>query len=107
MRRIAQSRRLIGIDLRNGSTTIRRQPHSGEAGTRVARLIARRAPMHWASWTNAIIGLWLFVSPWIFGAPDLNATRNNMLFGFLIVALALPSAAVPARVHAFAWTNVA
>jgi hypothetical protein len=63
--------------------------------------------MHWASWMNVIVGVWLFVSPWILGVSDFAASGNNMLFGFLIVAVALPSALLPARVHALAWTNVA
>jgi hypothetical protein len=61
--------------------------------------------MQWASWLNSAIGVWLVASPWVIGYDDWTVTRNSMLFGFLILALALVSALQPPRVHALAWTN--
>lgn len=63
--------------------------------------------MHWASWANMAVGVWLFVSPWFFQGTSLVANRNNMLFGFLLAVMALPSALMPSWVHSIAWTNMA
>ncbi len=46
-----------------------------------------------ASGLNALAGLWVFFSPWIFGfAADAGATWNSVIAGLIVAALALTSA---------------
>jgi SPW repeat-containing protein len=42
----------------------------------------------WEEWINVILGAWLVLSPWIFGATAI-ATTNLVIVGLLVLALAL------------------
>jgi len=39
----------------------------------------------WEEWTNLLAGLWLIISPWMFG----YANQSNLLWNSLIVGLAV------------------
>jgi hypothetical protein len=54
--------------------------------------------MHWASWINTAIGLWLVLSPWGLSPEPLVASRNAMLIGVLVMLFGMMSALMPARV---------
>jgi hypothetical protein len=47
----------------------------------------------WSPWqdgTNAVLGLWLMVSPWVLGfAAHMTARTNSIVVGLLVVVLAL------------------
>jgi hypothetical protein len=63
--------------------------------------------MKWSSWSNAAIALWLIASPWMLQFTDVNATRNSVLFGFLVVILGVLSAVVESGFRAFGGLNAA
>ena len=46
-------------------------------------------PARWASFLVFLAGLWLFVSPWIFGGGGKAVTWNSMIIGALTAILAL------------------
>ncbi len=47
----------------------------------------------WLSWVNAILGVWVIVSPWVVSDTRLDATIwNNVITGLAIVILATWSA---------------
>lgn len=55
-----------------------------------AALGAIFVPRAWEEWTEAILGLWLVVSPWALGFnTHYQATMNALVIGAVIVALAL------------------
>jgi hypothetical protein len=47
----------------------------------------------WSPWqdgTNAVLGLWLMVSPWVLGfAAHMTARTNSIVVGFCVAVLAL------------------
>jgi hypothetical protein len=47
----------------------------------------------WSPWqdgTNAVLGLWLMVAPWVLGfAAHLAARNNSIIVGFFVTVLAL------------------
>lgn len=45
----------------------------------------------WEEWVNAILGLWLLISPWVMGfAQDAPAALwNHVLLGIVVAALAI------------------
>jgi hypothetical protein len=47
----------------------------------------------WSPWqdgTNAMLGLWLMISPWALGfAAHMTARNNSVIVGFLVTVLAL------------------
>jgi SPW repeat len=61
------------------------------AGLAVLILAAYRmagAAGPWASWTNAGIGLWLAISPWVYGyASDAGWLWNSILVGGIVFIL--------------------
>jgi hypothetical protein len=47
-------------------------------------------PQAWEEWTEAGLGLWMVLAPWLFGFSNLGAaTANALVCGFLVLALAL------------------
>jgi len=49
----------------------------------------------WQDGTNAVLGLWLMVSPWALGfAAHMTVRTNSIVVGFLVAALALWSMVV-------------
>jgi len=61
--------------------------------------------MKWPSWLNALLGAWLFVSPWVLQYGGAGAAEDHIV-GVIVVLLALASVAVPRRVDAFAIMNL-
>jgi hypothetical protein len=53
---------------------------------------------------NAILGAWLAFAPWVLPYESGIASSNSLLFGLVVIALALLSAGAP-RYHAFAGLN--
>ena len=61
---------------------------------------------NWQDWVNLLIGIWLFISPWIFvGAAAGAAAWNFWIVGILIAVFAL--AALSAFQVWEEWVNVA
>ncbi len=55
-----------------------------------AALGAAIVPRAWEEWTEAALGLWLFVSPWILGfGGNRNAMLSTMIAGLAVMALAV------------------
>jgi hypothetical protein len=96
-----------GLDMLAGiwlfaSVFIFRQPGSMQVdlaviGVIVAILAASRAfgkyRPSWPSWVNAILGLWVLVSPWALNrAMESAAMWNSVITGVVIVVLAIWSA---------------
>jgi hypothetical protein len=55
-----------------------------------ATLGAIFVPHAWEEWTEAVLGLWLIVSPWVLGFGELPAARLvAVLTGIVIAVLAL------------------
>jgi alkylation response protein AidB-like acyl-CoA dehydrogenase len=51
---------------------------------------AMLVPQAWEEWTEAALGLWLVVSPWVLGFSALaNATLTVVVSGVVVLALAL------------------
>ncbi len=48
--------------------------------------MTRPPPRHWDDWVCLVLGLWLFVSPWVLQYRETTATENAFLVGFLLVA---------------------
>jgi hypothetical protein len=47
----------------------------------------------WLAWVNVILGIWMIVSPWIFGVSDVNAILwNGIISGIVVIVLAAWSA---------------
>lgn len=52
----------------------------------VLAAIASRPAKGWASWSQAIVGLWLLAAPLLFWAPDAASYANDTLVGALLIA---------------------
>jgi hypothetical protein len=50
------------------------------------------------SWINVILGIWLILSPFVFGVVSGAALWNNVILGIIIAAIALSNA--PAKASA-------
>jgi hypothetical protein len=51
----------------------------------------------WQDWVMLVLGIWLFLSPFILGYPDLGAAMsvNSYIFGAIVTALAIAALARP------------
>ena len=47
------------------------------------------------SWINALLGIWIIISPWVFGYASTNTARmwNSVIFGIIVLILGVWSAA--------------
>jgi len=46
--------------------------------------------MKYLGWVQLILGLWIFVSPWVLGFSDIStALWSNIIFGVLVAIFAL------------------
>jgi hypothetical protein len=63
----------------------------------VAAIAALVAFHEWEEWVNAVIGLWLIVSPWVLGFSGLAAAMWNFVAVGVIVAVLAAWAAYMAR----------
>ena len=53
-------------------------------------------PKHWQDMVNAVLGLWVIISPWVLGFDGSSmAMSNAVIVGVLLVATALGAAFVP------------
>lgn len=43
-------------------------------------------PRHWEDWVSLVLGLWLFVSPWVLQYRETTAAQNAFVVGFLLIA---------------------
>ena len=65
-----------------------------------------RSWTRWQSWLNIIVGIWLFISPWVLGTTSDAATAwNAWIIGAAIVVVALIALGTPASAAA-PWINV-
>lgn len=47
----------------------------------------------WVSWVNAVLGLWVLLSPWFLGFTAFEVpTTNNIILGIIVIVLASWSA---------------
>ncbi|MGE0528646.1 MAG: SPW repeat protein [Bdellovibrionales bacterium] len=60
---------------------------------------------HWQDWTNLILGVWLFLTPWIFATIPAAAAWNFYGVGAVVAMLAV--AALNDTAAWEEWTNVA
>lgn len=59
-------------------------------------MVTLRAWRRWQDWGNLILGLWLFVSPWILGTTDDSSNSwNAWLVGLGVAVVALWALAAP------------
>jgi len=61
------------------------------AGTRASH---KSGP--WASWLDALIGIWVIVSPWVYGYAGEAWMWNAIVVGLIMVALGIWSASASA-----------
>ena len=60
----------------------------------------------WQNWLNLLVGVWLFISPWVLGTTSDAATAwNAWIVGAAIVVVALVALATPTSPTA-PWLNV-
>lgn len=52
----------------------------------------------WASYTNAGIGAWLVIAPFVLAPYSFGATVNDVVIGLLVIALSIASAGATKRV---------
>jgi SPW repeat len=65
-----------------------------------------RSWTRWQSWLNLVVGVWLFISPWVLGTTSDAATAwNAWIIGAAIFVVALIALGTPASVAA-PWVNV-
>jgi hypothetical protein len=65
------------------------------AGIIVAILAATRfsgSSGPWASWVDALIGLWLIISPWVYGYADSAWRWNSIVVGIIMLVFGVWSA---------------
>lgn len=65
------------------------------AGIVVAVLAATRFSGNtgpWASWIDALIGIWLIISPWVYGYAGSGWEWNSIVVGIVILVLSVWSA---------------
>lgn len=56
--------------------------------------------------TNLLLGIWVFVSPWVYGAAGNPNAWNSWIVGGLIALCALFRLSTPSGARGLAWINV-
>ncbi len=56
---------------------------------------------------NVLLGIWLFFSPWVFGAADTASAWNAWIVGAVIAIFAGIRAANPVGPRILSWLNMA
>jgi hypothetical protein len=51
-------------------------------------IAALSAFTEWEEWLNLIVGLWVFVSPWVLGFAGTTAATVHLIIGILVAAIA-------------------
>ena len=65
-----------------------------------------RQPKHWQDLVNAVLGVWVIVSPWVLGFEGASmAMSNAVIVGIALVATALGAVFVPRAWEE--WTEAA
>ncbi len=41
----------------------------------------------WEEWINMVIGLWIFISPWVLGMVSINVMWNHWIVGIMTVLM--------------------
>jgi hypothetical protein len=44
---------------------------------------------HWEDWASLVLGLWLFVSPWVLQYRETTAAKSAFVVGFLLIVTEL------------------
>ena len=57
-------------------------------------------------WVNAVLGFWLFITPWVLQYGAGSASTNNWLLGIFVFIAAIWSVSVESENTAPAWANV-
>jgi len=71
-------------------------------GIIVAILAATRftgATGPWASWLDALIGVWMIVSTWVFGYTEYGWKWNSIIVGIIMIVLGVWSALATQTAH--------
>lgn len=71
-------------------------------GIIVAILAATRfsgATGPWASWIDALIGVWMILSPWVYGYADTAWKWNSIVVGIIMIVLGVWSAVASGTSH--------
>lgn len=71
-------------------------------GIVVAILAATRysgATGSWASWLDALIGLWMIISPWVYHYADTTWKWNSIVVGIIMIILGVWSAIASSSAH--------
>ncbi len=56
---------------------------------------------HWQDWVNLVLGIWLFISPWMLNFAEMPAAAwNAWLFGLVAASMA-----VAALIHYVRWVE--
>ncbi len=56
---------------------------------------------------NVLLGIWFFISPWVFGAYTSKNAWNSWIVGVAIIVFAAIRMASPAGLRIFSWINMA
>lgn len=59
----------------------------------------------WQDWAELVLGVWLFISPWVLGYSDVGAAAGNAyIIGAAIAILAIAELSMPRRWEE--WINL-
>jgi hypothetical protein len=62
--------------------------------------------MKWTSWCNLILGVWLFISPWLIGYATGIAAGNSLVVGIIIAIVAIVALSSYQAARGARWVNV-
>ena len=54
----------------------------------------------WEEWVNIVIGIWVFISPWVFGMVKGAAMWNHWIVGLVLVVFAIWSLSMTTKPQA-------
>jgi hypothetical protein len=54
----------------------------------LASIAALAAFAEWEEWANLLLGIWVFVSPWVLGFDGSQAMHINLVVGIIVAMLA-------------------
>jgi hypothetical protein len=61
--------------------------------------------MKWPSWVNVVLGIWLFIAPWVLRYGNRTAASASVIVGIVVFIIALWSATASLTVTGPAWAN--
>ena len=65
--------------------------------------MAQQGGQRWQDWLNLILGIWLFISPWLGFAVSTGAAWNSWIFGAVIAAVSAWALSAPQKWEE--WVN--